>query len=162
MDALRMDAFPGIMDSDHCGGSGMKRSGFTLIELLTVIAILGVLASIVGLKTVQSRDKAIRASMQVDLKTLVSAQEGFFSTNKDYAGRVAGAEVAGVKGKGSAAMRPSGTNVLKVTYKGTDGWNATMTNPVLTAAPKTCGIYIGPLKYAPNAKVIAEGVPTCY
>ncbi len=140
----------------------MKRSGFTLIELLTVIAILGVLASIVGLKTVQSRDKAILATMQVDLKTLVSAQEGFFSANKDYAGGVAGAEVAGTKGKGKAAMRPSGKNALTVTYKGTDGWNARVTSPTLTTTPKTCGIFIGPLKYAPNAKVTKEGVPICY
>lgn len=140
----------------------MNRRGFTLIELITVVAIIGVLASIAVLKTTQTRMRAYRAAMLVDLKTLVSAQEGFFSANRDYAGGVLPAERAGVAGAGRAALGLSSGNVIVVRYRGTDGWSATMTNPRVGQAPRTCGIYVGPLRYAPNARVTQSGVPVCY
>lgn len=140
----------------------MRRRGFTIVELMTVIAILGVLASIAIMKSKQSKDRALRASLLVDLKTLVSAEEGFFSANKDYAGKLAGAEVPGVGGAGTAAMTPSTGNTVTLTYRGTDGWSATITNSSMTVNPKTCGIFIGPTKYSPNAKVTSEGVAVCY
>lgn len=143
-------------------GDPMHRRGFTLIELITVVAIIGVLASIAGLKTVQTRMKAVRASMLIDLKTLVSAQEGFFSANRDYAGGVLPAERAGVRGAGRAALGLSPGNVIRVRYRGTDGWSATMTNPRVSLVPRTCGIFIGPLRYSPNARVTQPGVPVCY
>ncbi len=139
-----------------------SRKGFTIIELLATVAILGLLASIALLKSRQTRDKAIRASMQVDLKTLVSAEEGFFSANKDYAGGIAGAEVAGVAGKGKAALAASKGNAIVVKYRGADGWSATVTNPEMTTTPKSCGVFIGRAAYAPNAAVRQEGVPACY
>ena len=58
------------------------RKGFTIIELIATVAIIGLLASIAILKTRQSRDKALRVSMIADLRTLVAAQEAFFSSNK--------------------------------------------------------------------------------
>ncbi len=140
----------------------MNRRGFTLIELMVVVAIMGILASIAGVKTVQTRVKAIRATMQVDLKTLVSAQEGFFSANADYAGGVLPAERAGRRGAGRAALGLSSGNVIAVRYRGTDGWSATMTNPRVNLVPRTCGIFVGPLRYAPNARVTQSGVPACY
>jgi prepilin-type N-terminal cleavage/methylation domain-containing protein len=138
------------------------RRGFTIIELIATVAIIGLLASIAILKTRQSQDKAIRASMLVDLKTLVSAQEGFFSANKDYAGGIAGTEVVGTKGKGRAALGASNGNAITVRYRGPDGWSARATNTRLTGKPKTCGVFIGPIGYSPNAAVKQEGVPVCY
>jgi prepilin-type N-terminal cleavage/methylation domain-containing protein len=142
--------------------SSSRRNGFTIIELIATVAIIGLLASIAILKTRQSRDKALRAGMQVDLKTLVSAQEGFFSSNKDYAGGIAGKEVAGVGGAGRAALAASNGNAIAVRRRGTNGWSATVTNPRMTIAPKTCGVFIGPIGYSPNAAVKQEGVPACY
>jgi prepilin-type N-terminal cleavage/methylation domain-containing protein len=142
--------------------ASLDRKGFTTIELLATVAILGLLASIAILKTGQVRDKAVRASMLVDLRTLVSAEEGFFSANKDYAGGIAGAEVPGLKGRGKAALAASSGNAIKIRYRGTGGWSATATNPQIKTKPKTCGVFMGKLAYAPNAAVSSEGVPACY
>lgn len=142
--------------------SRRDRRGFTIVELLTTVAILGLLASMAILKTRQSREKALRASMMVDLKTLVSAQEGFFSANRDYAGGIAFPERSGVGGAGRAALVSSPGNVIRVRRRGVDGWSATVTNPRVTTAPRTCGIFIGRIRYAPNARVTREGVPACY
>ena len=138
------------------------RKGFTIIELIATVAIIGLLASMAILKTRQSRDKAIRASMMIDLRTLVSAQEGFFSANKDYAGGIAGKEVAGTGGAGSAALAASNGNAIVVKYQGADGWSATATNIRMTTTPGTCGIFIGKIGYSPSAAVTKEGVPACY
>lgn len=139
-----------------------RRKGFTIVELLATVAILGLLASMAILKSRQSRDKALRASMMVDLKTLVSAQEGFFSSNRDYAGGIAGREVAGTRGRGRAALAASNGNIIRVRYRGTNGWSATVTNRRMTSNPRTCGVFIGPLRYSPRAAVNREGVPACY
>lgn len=82
----------------------MGRRGFTIVELLTTVAILGLLASMALLKTSQSRERAYRASMMVDLRTLVSAQEGFFSANRVYAAGIAAQEVPGTGARGRAAL----------------------------------------------------------
>ncbi len=139
-----------------------NRRGFTIVELLATVAIIGLLASMAVLKSRQSRDQALRAGMLVDLKTLVSAQEGFFSANRDYAGGIAGREVAGTGGRGRAALAASNGNALRVRYRGTNGWSATVTNTRMTTNPRTCGVFIGPIRYAPNAAVNREGVPACY
>jgi len=138
------------------------RKGFTIIELIATVAIIGLLASIAILKTRQSRDKALRVSMIADLRTLVAAQEAFFSSNKDYAGGIAGKEVAGIGGAGKAALAASNGAAIVVRYRATNGWSATATNSRMVTAPKTCGVFIGPIAYSPNAAVTREGVPTCY
>jgi prepilin-type N-terminal cleavage/methylation domain-containing protein len=140
----------------------LDRKGFTIVELMATVAILGLLASMAILKTRETRDKALRAGMLVDLRTLVSAQEGFFSANRDYAGGIAGQEVAGTGGAGKAALAASNKDVITVKYRGTDGWSATVTNTRLSSTPKTCGVFIGPIAYSPKAAVTKEGVPACY
>ncbi|NOT06933.1 MAG: prepilin-type N-terminal cleavage/methylation domain-containing protein [Gemmatimonadales bacterium] len=139
-----------------------SRAGFTIIELLTVVAIVGVLATIVGLKSVQSRDKALRAGMVADLRTLVSSQEGFFSANRDYAGRIGPREIPGAAGRGTAALGVSPGNAVTLRYRSASGWSATVTNSRLSAPPRTCGIFMGQASWSPNRAVTKEGVPACY
>lgn len=140
----------------------MDRRGFTLIELMTVTAIIGVLASIAIIKTGQNRMRATRATMISDLRTLVVAQEGYFSAYKDYAGGVAGAERYARGAGGRAALGLSPRNVLRVRYRSAAGWSATITNPTVSSRPRTCGVFMGPNNYSPNAKVTQPGVPACY
>ena len=64
----------------------MTRKGFTLIELLIVVVIIGILATIAIPKFANTKNKAILASMKADLRNLVTAQEGFYFDNTDYAG----------------------------------------------------------------------------
>ena len=66
-----------------------NRKGFTLIELLIVVVIIGILAAIAIPKFANTKEKAVVASMKSDLRNLVTAQEGFFSDNQDYAGGIA-------------------------------------------------------------------------
>ena len=141
----------------------MNRSGFTLIELLTVIVIIGILASMASIKVAATRDQATRASMLVDLKTLVVAEESYYSVNADYTSKFSGVESSGRRSSsGTIAFQASPGNIVKLKRKGANGWNATIKNKSLTKKPKTCGIFIGPAGYSPNRNVVTPGVPTCY
>ena len=141
----------------------MNHRGFTLIELLIVVVIIGILAAIAIPKTANTKGKAVLASMKSDLRNLESAQEAFFFDNGDYAGgtNVAG-QVDGTGGTGAAHFSVTTGNVLTLTYGGTNGWSATITNPFLITAPMNCGVYIGPAGYSPNAAVTVEGAPMCW
>jgi prepilin-type N-terminal cleavage/methylation domain-containing protein len=140
----------------------MARSGFTLIELLIVTVILGLLASIAAIKAPEMRERAVRASMIADLRNLITAQEGYYSAYGDYAGGIGAKEKAGSNGAGRIVFNTSGDNTMKLKYGGPDGWSARAKNPSLTGKPKTCGVFVGPLKYSPNKHVSEEGVPACW
>src|SRR5512143_1619441 len=132
----------------------MSRKGFTLIELLVVVVIIGILAAIAIPKFVNSKEKAILASMKSDLRNLVTAQEGFYFDNTDYAGgTTAAAQVNGTGGAGLIPFRPSSGNVLTLTYVSVTGYKATMTNPALSGGITNCGVYIGPAANSPNPMV---------
>lgn len=61
-----------------------KTSGFTLIELLTVIAIIGILASIVVVAVSESRRIARDTKRKSDLKTMKDALESYYYKNQSY------------------------------------------------------------------------------
>ncbi|MFN8652324.1 MAG: prepilin-type N-terminal cleavage/methylation domain-containing protein [Gemmatimonadales bacterium] len=138
----------------------MNRKGFTLIELLIVVVIIGILAAIAIPKFANTKQKAVVASMKSDLRNLVTAQEAYFSDRNTYATAIGATQAAGV-----VAFTPSSGNVLSaITTAGTGGaggWSATVTNPAVTQAPTTCGIFVGAAA-APNAAVTQEGAPACW
>ena len=84
----------------------MNRKGFTLIGLLIVVVIIGILAAIAIPKFANAKEKAVVASMKSDLRNLVTAQEGFFSDNQDYARWFTPAQVNGLGGAGKVAFEP--------------------------------------------------------
>jgi type IV pilus assembly protein PilA len=143
-----------------------NRKGFTLIELLIVVVIIGILAAIAIPKFANTKEKAVLASMKSDLRNLVTAQEGFFSDNQDYAGAIGATQVNGVGGAGTVAFGPSQNNVIVMNYTDAAGWSATVTNVAVTGIPNTCGIFVGdPATYSGGAGLAAtdvEGAPKCY
>ncbi|HYC31054.1 MAG TPA: prepilin-type N-terminal cleavage/methylation domain-containing protein [Gemmatimonadales bacterium] len=143
----------------------MNRKGFTLIELLIVVVIIGILAAIAIPKFANTKEKAVVASMKSDLRNLVTAQEGFFSDNQDYAATYGATQTNGAGGQ--LAFTPSSGNTITINYTNAAGWSATVTNPAVTSASNdVCGIYVGdPATYSAGAGLAAtdvEGAPKCY
>lgn len=61
-----------------------KQKGFTLIELLIVIAIIGLLASVVLVSLSNARAKAKDAKRLADVRQYMSALELYYNTNNSY------------------------------------------------------------------------------
>lgn len=58
-----------------------QRSGFTLIELLIVIAIIGILATLIGLRISFARESARDATRLSDMQALTEALGSFYAEN---------------------------------------------------------------------------------
>src|SRR5688500_14144028 len=138
-----------------------NRKGFTLIELLIVVVIIGILAAIAIPKFANTKEKAVLASMKSDLRNMVTAQEGFFSDNQDYAGSYGATQKNGTGGAGVVAFVPSVNNVLTFSTVTAGGWAAEASNLTLQGAIKLCGVYVGS-GTPPNGAVTNEGAPACY
>jgi hypothetical protein len=92
------------------------------------------LATIAIPKFANTKNKAIMASMKADLRNLVTAQEGFYFDNTDYAGSTTAVfAVNGTGGAGQIEFLPSNGNVLTLTYISATGYKAVMTNPITAA-----------------------------
>jgi type IV pilus assembly protein PilA len=141
----------------------MSTKGFTLIELLIVVVIIGILAAIAIPKFANSKEKAVLASMKTDLRNLVTAQEGFYFDNNDYAGSTTnGAQSNGIGGAGQLTFVPSTGNALALTYVSSTAYKAVMTNPILAGGVQNCGVFVGGAANSPNAAVTMEGAPACW
>jgi len=119
--------------------------GFTLIELLIVVVIIGILATIAIPKFQGVKEKAYIASMQSDLRTLVTVQEAYFSDNVTYAATTTNLNYLASAG-----------NTVTITASSGTGWSATAKTNLST---KVCGIYVGTA--TPPTGATMEGSPGC-
>ena len=65
-------------------GKGLKPKGFTLVELLIVIAIIGILATVVIVSLASSRGRARDTRRMADLATIRTALELYRDMNGNY------------------------------------------------------------------------------
>ncbi len=119
-------------------------TGWTFIEVLIVLVIMGLLATIAIPRFSSSRDKAVAATMQSDLRNLLVAEE----IRKLDSGTYATSFPPAVWSPSTGVTGPT------ITLTG-DGWTASVGH---VATTKTCAIFVGSTSLAPASK---EGVPTC-
>src|SRR3989344_8676386 len=63
-----------------------NKKGFTLIELMVVMAILGILAGMIGMISGSARQKGRDARRKADLNQMAKAMEFYFNDNASYPG----------------------------------------------------------------------------
>jgi prepilin-type N-terminal cleavage/methylation domain-containing protein len=118
--------------------------GFTFVEVIIVLAIIGLLVTIVIPKLRPTRDKALIAAMESDLRNLVTEQESWKIDSGSYATSFP-----------ASVWSPSvGVTGPTITLTG-DGWTATVGH---VSTPRTCAVFVGSTSVPPAIK---EGVPTC-
>lgn len=111
-----------------------NRKGFTLIELLIVVVIIGILAAIAIPKFAATKDKAKLASIQTDLRNVITAQEAYFADFATY-GTLAQLVTAGLI---SVSTGNTGTGAAVAS-----GYTATLSNTSITAGKSTCTVAVG-------------------
>ena len=126
----------------------VDRRGFTLIELMIVVVIIGILAAVAVPKFSATKGNAYVATMQTDLKNLVTAQEGYYYENGAYySGAVP-----------DAALPYSVSDNVGITILSADigGFSATAAYVGIT---DVCAVFVG--SAAPPAPATTEGSPAC-
>src|ERR1044072_2769509 len=116
----------------------VRDRGFTLVELMIVVVIIGILAAIALPRLHRTKDNARLATMESDLRNLVTAEEDFFVSHHTYA-----AAVSPTPNATDATLSPSAGNSLVLSSVTPTGWAAQMTNAALAGTIRTCGIYFG-------------------
>lgn len=118
--------------------------GFTLVEVIIVLAIIGLLATIVIPKFTSSKDKALVTSMKSDLRNLMTAEELHKVDSGSYV----------VSFPPNVWSPSTGVTGPTIVLTG-DGWTATVGH---VSSTRTCAIFVGSTSLPPAA---VEGVATC-
>ena len=126
-----------------------RRDGFTLIELLTVVVIVGILAAF-GISFLwQSKDRAMIATMQTDLKVMATHQESYFGKNLTYA-----ADVSDL-----TDFDPSPGVTVVITAAGQTGWAGTAEHASLDG--RQCGMFYGLAAASDAPPATSPGIVAC-
>jgi type IV pilus assembly protein PilA len=121
--------------------------GFTLVELLVVVTLIGLLALMALPRFSRTRDKAYRAQMQTSLRTLVSAQEAYFTDNAAYTSNLA-----------NLTYDPTPMVTLSIEEVTGNGWSAKATH---SKTPIECGLYLGAVSPVAGVPDNGNGVISC-
>lgn len=122
-----------------------SRRGFSLVELLTVIVVIAILAAIVIPRFVRSRERAVTAMLQSDLRYLATLQEVYWNENRVYS-----ADPDAIGFTASEGV------VITVVEADRNGWGATANHD---GTPDTCAFYVG--SATPAAPATGTGSPEC-
>lgn len=109
----------------------LRQQGFTLIEVMIVVAILGILATLVVVNVAGSTDKALISATKSDLQAIKQALDLYKLDNYRYPTTEEGLEALVVK-PDTARNWPEGGYLPKVPL---DKWN----NPFVYISPGTNG-----------------------
>jgi prepilin-type N-terminal cleavage/methylation domain-containing protein len=127
-------------------GPTRGRRGFTLIELLIVVVIIAVLAMLAIPRFATTKGKANIATVKSDLRTLATAQEGYFYEHGVYTTDLA-----------QLRLEPSQSVTVTVGEATAAGWSATAVHP--GSPPIACAVFYGAA--TPVAPATVEGVASC-
>lgn len=105
------------------------KKGFTLIEMLVVIAIIGILASVVMVALNGSRTKARDASRLKDVETIVGALQVYYESHGAF---------PAMSYAGSCGTAITGSDLLSIALQGD---NLLTTLPTPPSNSGTCGDY---------------------
>ena len=82
--SLARSARPRRVDRAEPCDRGPHRAGFTLVEMMVVVVIIGLLATVVAINVLPSRDQAMVTKAQADIATLEQAIETYRLDNLDF------------------------------------------------------------------------------
>lgn len=71
----------------------MFKKGFTLVELLVTISIIGILAGVITVSTMDARKKARDAKKKSDLNSIAASLEMYYAKNKTYFYKISGSPI---------------------------------------------------------------------
>jgi Tfp pilus assembly protein PilE len=111
--------------------------------------IIGILAAIAIPKFAATKDKAKLASVQTDLRNVITAQEAYFADFATYAATPTTLVTANL-------LNISSGNTVASGAAAASGWTATISNTSITSGKKICTVQVGA-----GATSTVDGVMVC-